>query len=373
MEGGLTPCSSGNALAPRTAELDGLLILDKPVGPSSHDVVARARRALGERRIGHTGTLDPEASGVLPLVIGKATRLARFLSSTDKSYEAVIRLGISTTTYDGAGEPTGEHHAGPLPSRHAIDAALDPCRGSFMQQPPAYSAKKVGGHPSYKLARRADRRRAAGLEPTVSGEPMSHLAPARVTTSALEILKLDKDCVTLQVECSAGFYVRSLAHDLGERLGTGAHLVALRRTRSGDARLQDAMLLEVVEDGDRGREAAAAALIPLSQMLPELRALTLTDEGVQLARHGRLLRPSDFENPPNPVNLVNPSNLVNLVNPSNLVNLVNPVNPSNLVNLVNPVNPVNQVNRLLDSRGNLVGLARPSGALGLLHPFVVLV
>src|SRR6267154_1509649 len=117
--------------------MDGLLVIDKPAGPTSHDVVARARRALGERRIGHTGTLDPEASGVLPLVIGKATRLARFLSSDHKSYDAVVRLGVSTNTYDAAGQPAGPRYDGPLPSRDTIDAALDPFRGAFMQQPPA--------------------------------------------------------------------------------------------------------------------------------------------------------------------------------------------------------------------------------------------
>lgn len=321
--------------------MDGLLIVDKPVGPSSHDVVARARRALGERRIGHTGTLDPEASGVLPLVLGKATRLARFLSTTDKSYEAVVRLGLSTTTYDAVGKPASTPFTGSLPSHGVIDAALEPYRGSFLQQPPAYSAKKVGGHPSYKLARRADRRKTAGMDPEASEE--AALAPARVSTSALEILQLDQDCVTLRVECSAGFYVRSLAHDLGERLGTGAHLVALRRTRSGDARLQDALPLDVIESRELGPTAVAESVIPLSRMLPDLVGLPLTDEGVRHAGHGRLLRPSDF------------------VNPANLLNPVNPVNASS-----------GSLYRLVDSGGNLIGIARPSQTPGLLHPFVIL-
>jgi len=317
--------------------LDGLLIVDKPVGPSSHDVVARARRALGERRIGHTGTLDPEASGVLPLVLGKATRLARFLSTSDKSYEAVVRLGLSTTTYDAAGKPAGTPFTGTLPSQVVIDAALESYRGSFLQQPPAYSAKKVGGHPSYKLARRADRRKTAGMEPEAPEE--GALAPARVSTSALEILQLDRDCVTLRVDCSAGFYVRSLAHDLGERLGTGAHLLALRRTRSGDARLQDALPLDVIESREHGRDVADA-VIPLSRMLPDLVVLPLTDEGVRHAGHGRLLSPSDF---------VNPVNLLNLVNPSS-----------------------ESLYRLVEPGGNLIGIARPSQTPGLLHPFVIL-
>jgi tRNA pseudouridine55 synthase len=121
--------------------MDGLLVLDKPVGPTSHDVVARVRRLLGEPRVGHTGTLDPGASGVLPLVVGRATRLARFLSGADKVYEATIQLGTATDTWDSAGTPAGSAFPGPFPDRMAIDRALDAFRGTFLQQPPAYSAK----------------------------------------------------------------------------------------------------------------------------------------------------------------------------------------------------------------------------------------
>src|SRR4029077_18297592 len=133
--------------------MDGLLVVDKPAGPTSHDIVQRMRRVLKERSIGHTGTLDPMATGVLALVLGRATRLAKFLSSSDKSYEAVVTLGESTDTYDADGEPVGDRHQGPLPSRERIEAALDAFRGTFLQQPPAYSAKKIGGERSYKLAR----------------------------------------------------------------------------------------------------------------------------------------------------------------------------------------------------------------------------
>ena len=134
--------------------MEGLLIIDKPVGPTSHDVVARVRRLLHERRIGHTGTLDPAASGVLPIVLGRATRLARFLSSASKAYEAIVRLGFATTTADAAGDPLGPVFNGPLPDRAAIEAALHAFRGTFLQQPPAFSAKKIGGERSYVLARR---------------------------------------------------------------------------------------------------------------------------------------------------------------------------------------------------------------------------
>ena len=142
--------------------MDGLLIVDKPVGPTSHDVVARVRRLLHERRIGHTGTLDPAASGVLPIVLGRATRLARFLSSASKGYEALVRLGFATTTADAAGDPLGPAFTGPFPDRAAIEAALHAFRGTFLQQPPAFSAKKIGGERSYVLARRQGQAGQAG-------------------------------------------------------------------------------------------------------------------------------------------------------------------------------------------------------------------
>src|SRR5688572_21924316 len=133
--------------------MDGLLVVDKPVGPTSHDVVARVRRATGERRIGHTGTLDPGASGVLPLVLGRATRLARFLSGMDKGYAAVVRLGVSTDTFDAAGQSVGEPYCGGMPDRSAIERALESFCGTFLQQPPIFSAKKIGGVRSHRLAR----------------------------------------------------------------------------------------------------------------------------------------------------------------------------------------------------------------------------
>jgi len=319
--------------------LDGLLVVDKPTGLTSHDVVTRVRRALGVHRVGHTGTLDPDASGVLPLVIGRATRLARFLSADDKHYEAVVRLGFPTTTYDAGGHSTAPQYTGPLPGREDIDRALSQYRGTFAQQPPAYSAKKIGGWPSYKLARRADRLRREGDTGPALADPPRQPAAAVVSTSVVEIVGIDGACVTLSVVCSAGFYVRSLAHDLGTQLGTGAHLIALRRTRSGGAGLAEAVPLASIEDQEHGREAAAAAMIPLSRMLPNLPALVLTDEGVKYAQHGRDLSPAQFANP---------------------------------VDFTNPVNPVSYF-RLMDAGGDLVGLAELKSTSGLLHPFVVLV
>jgi tRNA pseudouridine55 synthase len=308
--------------------MDGVLLLDKPSGPTSHDIVARVRRVTGERRIGHTGTLDPLASGLLVLVLGRATRLARFLSVDDKSYDAQIRLGIATDTYDALGAPT-RAHAGPMPAREEIERALDAFRGTFLQQPPAYSAKKIGGQRSYRLAR-ATRRTVPAL-PADPAHPALP-APASVTAHAIEMTGCDGDVVTLRVDCSSGFYVRSLAHDLGQRLGTGAHLTALRRTRVGGFALASALTLEHFE---RTPSAAAGALIPLSAMLAELASVTLTSEGVVRAVHGRDVGPGDYESQsPNPESRL----------------------------LV----------RLLDPAGDLVALAEPVGHTALLHPFVVL-
>jgi tRNA pseudouridine55 synthase len=314
--------------------MDGVLLLDKPSGPTSHDIVARVRRVTGERRIGHTGTLDPLASGLLVLVLGRATRLARFLSVDDKSYDAQIRLGIATDTYDALGAPT-RSHAGPMPAREEIERALDAFRGTFLQQPPAYSAKKIGGQRSYRLAR-ATRRTVPALpaDPAHPARPADPAlpAPASVTAHAIEMTGCDGDVVTLRVDCSSGFYVRSLAHDLGQRLGTGAHLTALRRTRVGGFALASALTLEHLE---RTPSAAAGALIPLPEMLVELASVTLTPEGVVRAVHGGDVGAGDMESQ-------------------------SPNAESRL--LV----------RLLDQAGDLVALAAPVGHTALLHPFVVL-
>jgi tRNA pseudouridine55 synthase len=314
--------------------MDGLLVIDKPVGPTSHGVVLRARRILGEPRIGHTGTLDPAASGVLPLVIGRATRLARFLSSAEKSYEATIVLGVETDSYDSAGTEIASRRPGPLPDRETVDRALDAFRGEFSQQPPAYSAKKIGGERSHRLARRVDPERG----PSASVRP----APVNVTVRRLDILRLDRDRLTVRVDCSAGFYVRSLAQDLGTRLGTGAHLAALRRLRSGDLVLASAVPLEVLENDPR---AARAAIVPLAGMLLTLGALQLTEEGAFRASHGRDL---GLEHVAGPV----PAGLF-LEGHDSAGESTPPV-------------------RLMAPGGDLLGLAEPHCTQPVLHPFVVL-
>jgi tRNA pseudouridine55 synthase len=311
--------------------MHGLLVVDKPVGPTSHDVVARVRRAIGERRVGHTGTLDPGASGVLPLVLGRATRLARFLSAAEKSYDATIVLGAATDTYDSAGRRLTASNHGPLPERDLIERTLDAFRGTFLQEPPPFSAKKIGGRRSYDLARAAAA--APGAEDSA---PAPRPAPVTVTVHRLQIVGLHADRLVLRLDCSPGFYVRSLAHDLGRRLGTGAHLEALRRTRSGDLSLADAVPLDVIE---RDPGAAAAAIVPLGRMLPAMPSVRLTAAGVTRARHGRELEGADYGDA-----------------------------PAGLQPGAGD-RPV----RLLDPTGDLVGLAVPGTRPGLLHPSVVLV
>lgn len=319
--------------------MDGVLVVDKPVGPTSHDAVARVRRAIRERRVGHTGTLDPAASGVLALVVGRATRLARFLSAGDKSYDAVIRLGFATSTNDGQGVALGAAYQGALPSREAIDAALNAFRGTFLQQPPAYSAKMIDGHRSYTLARRSETQSAASR---IESGPAPVPSPATVTAHAIELVSVNADRVALRVDCTAGFYVRALAHDLGEALGTGAHLVELRRTRSGDFGLGDALPLDVV---DRDHERARAAIVPLARMLTDFEAVTLNAQGTRHAVHGRALGPADF------VTVSDPAGRA-------LMTRGRPAGHGWV--------------RLLDEAGDLVGIGRPAVEPGILHPSVVL-
>lgn len=257
--------------------IDGLLVIDKPTGPTSHDVVARARRALREKRIGHTGTLDPLATGVLPLVIGKATRLASLLSSDEKEYEAGIRLGATSDTYDAAGRLSSDGTpAAPDIEASDVERALEGFRGPFDQMPPPYSAKKVAGVPAYRLARQQ--------KPTT-------LTAVRVTVHALELLAVEDGLVTVRVRTSPGFYVRSLAHDLGARLGCGAYLESLRRTHAGRHGLERSVTLDELE---RDPDAARGAMIPLEELAPELPSVRVTARGAERTAHGNFLTPRDL-------------------------------------------------------------------------------
>jgi tRNA pseudouridine55 synthase len=252
--------------------VDGVLVIDKPEGLTSHDVVAIARRATGEKRIGHTGTLDPLATGVLPLACGRATRLVRFLTASDKDYDATIRFGLTTDSYDITGEETSR--TGVEPAREAVLAAVASLRGEYLQMPPAYSAKKVGGRRAYELAR-DDR------------EVVLTAVPVRV--SRAEVVEHAGGRATVSLTCSPGFYVRSFAHELGIRVNAGACLETLRRTRSGEFRLAEALPLEALADG-----IGDGDLIPMERLLPSLPAVVLTDEGVARVSHGRELEPEHF-------------------------------------------------------------------------------
>jgi tRNA pseudouridine55 synthase len=251
------------------ASLDGVLVVDKPAGPTSHDVVDRVREAFGLRRVGHTGTLDPFATGVLPVCLGKCTRLARFLGEGEKLYRATVRLGFPTTTDDATGQAMGEPRAVRL-ERGALEAALARLTGPLHQVPPAYSAKRVSGRRLYELARR--------------GEAGARVAAA-VTVHAITLLASEDDRVDLEIRCSPGTYVRALARDLGEMVGVGGHLTALRRLRSGAFGLEDAVAMAEVDPA--ARESVIRRVIPLSGLLREIPGVRVGPEGRTAVRHGR--------------------------------------------------------------------------------------
>jgi tRNA pseudouridine55 synthase len=211
--------------------INGILVLDKPAGLTSHDVVNRIRRITGERSVGHLGTLDPMATGVLPLVLGRFTRLAQFFGGAEKVYEGEIRFGFATDTYDAEGEPSGPVVSA-APTRGEVEHYLQPLIGRILQTPPAYSAKKVNGVAAYKLARR---------------EKPVELKAVEVEVLRFEIKSVWGDRARFVAEVSAGTYIRSLAHDLGKALGCGAHLASLRRLSAGEFSLNRAVSLEMLE------------------------------------------------------------------------------------------------------------------------------
>ena len=266
--------------------MNGVLIVDKPAGPTSHDVVARVRRSIGISKVGHTGTLDPLATGVLPLVVGRATRLAQFLTLDEKEYVAGIRLGAATPTYDAErrvvrdvdGTPVlmEPPPADPSVDADAVAAILPEFTGTYWQAPPPFSAKKIGGTPAYLLAR---------LQKEVE------IKPVKVTAKAIELMRYADGLLTLRVVCSSGFYVRSLAHDLGARLGCGAHLESLRRTRAGEFDIARATPLKTVEV--EGVEAIGR-LVPLPDLLSRLPHVVVNERGARRAAHGNSLGVEDL-------------------------------------------------------------------------------
>lgn len=258
-------------------DLDGALIIHKPAGLTSHDVVARVRRLTGERSVGHLGTLDPAATGVLPLLLGRLTRLAQFFQGREKEYEGELRFGFATATYDAEGEKVGTATER-VPALAQIEAALGSFRGTVRQTPPPYSAKKVSGVPAYKLARRE--------------EPVE-LAPVEVEVRAFEVLGLEGDRLRFRVVCSSGTYIRSLAHDLGQALGVGAHLVRLVRTRVGEFTLAEAVTLEALAE-KAAAGAAEAALLPAQALLLEFPAVIAPGEAAAKLLQGRAANLPEF-------------------------------------------------------------------------------
>ena len=249
---------------------NGFLLVDKPAGPTSHDVVQAARRALKERRIGHTGTLDPAATGLLLLCIGKATRLQQYLLAWEKTYCGEIRLGWGTTTYDAEGEPLAA--ARPVPELTEADIAslVERFSGEIEQLPPPYSAKKSGGRKFYELAR--------------AGEEVP-LQPKRVTVQSMALTAAGPDRIGFEVTCSSGTYLRSLAHDIGEALGCGGHLASLRRVRIGPWRVADAVSAETL--ANRPQEVPAGAFVSLASAILPFPEVRLNPTAIDHFVHGQ--------------------------------------------------------------------------------------
>jgi len=261
--------------------MNGVIVVDKPAGLTSHDVVSRARHIFRERSIGHLGTLDPMATGLLPLVLGRMTRLAQFYRAVDKEYEGEIRLGFATATYDAEGEPTRE----PQPvnvSLGEIEAVAVRFCGEIEQVPPPFSAKKVAGVPAYKLARK---QREVKLE------------PVQVRVYEFGVGPLVGDRLHFQTRVSSGTYVRSMAHDLGNVLGIGAHLASLRRTAVGEFSLADAHTLDELQ----ARALSGAlpeALVHPRRLLPGMPSVTATEENAAMIRNGRAVNLPELSRAP---------------------------------------------------------------------------
>lgn len=250
--------------------MNGVVIIDKPAGLTSHDVVNRARRILQQPAVGHLGTLDPLATGVLPLVAGNLTRLAQFYASSEKTYEGTIRLGLATDTYDSDGEASSPEQI--------VNVSLEQMRslavrfvGIIEQMPPPFSAKKIKGVPAYKLARR---------------HQDVPLTPVQVEIKEFEVLALTGNVASFRARVASGTYMRSVAHDIGQKIGCGAHLASLRRTALGEFALGDAHTLDelknAVEDG-----RAEEVFIHPRRLLPQLPCVTVNDETAALIRNGR--------------------------------------------------------------------------------------
>ncbi|MEO8736458.1 MAG: tRNA pseudouridine(55) synthase TruB [Edaphobacter sp.] len=261
--------------------MNGLLVLDKPSGLTSHDVVAIVRRATGEKSIGHLGTLDPLATGVLPLLLGKYTRLAQFFGQAEKYYEGSIRFGFATDTYDAEGVAAAD----PKALAHSLAELRELSRGfrgEIDQLPPVYSAKKINGVAAHKLAR-------AGVEVAVK--------PARITIHDFKLLELQGEIATFEMHVSSGGYVRSVAHELGQLVGCGAHLASLRRTRAGVFTLKEAVTVDQLKQASGPLEIEALLPHPRT-LLPEMPSVTVDEQMAGRLRNGMQVNLPEFSQAP---------------------------------------------------------------------------
>ena len=271
--------------------VSGVLVVDKPAGPTSFDVVRKVRRVLGLRKVGHGGTLDPAASGVLPICLGQATKLAPFLLEGDKQYEATVSFGIETDTYDATGRVVAERSTDAL-TRERVESVLPSFLGVQEQRPPIYSALKRAGKPLYAYAR--------------AGEEVAPPEPRRIEITRLDLLEFETPIrVRLRISCSKGTYIRSLAYDLGRLLGPGAHLAGLRRTRSGPFTLADAISADEL-DGPR----LPLPIVSLADALRHLRAVTVSEAVARALGSGQAVgwdRMADLPAGEGPVRLIGPN------------------------------------------------------------------
>jgi len=282
--------------------MNGLLVLDKPSGITSHDVVDIVRRATGERSVGHLGTLDPMATGVLPLLLGKYTRLAQFFSTADKSYEGSIRFGFATDTFDAEGTPASEQQPLTL-SLDELRALALRFSGEMLQTPPVFSAKKIGGVPAHKLAR--------------AGKPVE-VKPARIVIHRFDLLSLDGSSpvemhARFQISVSAGGYVRSVAHELGQFAGCGAHLSALRRTQAGPFTLAHSITVDELKSLAADPAAIEARLPHPRTLLPGLPCVTVDDKLAGRLRNGMAVNLPDFSSAPLVKVFTSPTELLAIV------------------------------------------------------------
>ncbi len=261
--------------------MNGVVVIDKSPGLTSHDVVNRVRRILGQRTVGHLGTLDPSATGVLPIVLGNLTRLAQFYVHSEKTYEGVIRFGFATDTYDADGQPTAP--------KQEVHITLDEVRalaahfhGVIEQMPPPFSAKKVAGVPAYKLARKKQE---------------VELKPVQVEIKEFEILGTTADQATFRARVAAGTYIRSVAHEMGRKLGCGAHLASLRRTAVAEFTIEDAHSLQALETAMQ-QGSAESLLVHPRKLVPQLPSVTADEASTALIRSGRAVNLPEMSRAP---------------------------------------------------------------------------